>query len=153
LLGLGLSTVSWSLLIAFAIWVFVLAWRGRARPDWGRNLFNALQLGIALFSVFVMISLVSAIPAGLLATPDMHITGAGSHGNELRWFQDQVESGLPEASVLSLPLWVYKGVILAWALWLSFALMRWLPWAWRSWSAGGIWHGRVVSGGGADGAR
>ncbi len=153
LLGLGLSTVSWSLLIAFAIWVFVLAWRGRARPDWGRNLFNALQLGIALFSVFVMISLVSAIPAGLLATPDMHITGAGSHGNELRWFQDQVESGLPEASVLSVPLWVYKGVILAWALWLSFALMRWLPWAWRSWSAGGIWHGRVVSGGGADGAR
>ncbi len=147
LLGLGLSTVSWSLLIAFAIWVFVLAWRGRARPDWGRNRFNALQLGIALLSVFVMISLVAAIPAGLLATPDMHITGAGSHGNELRWFQDRVESALPDASVLSLPLWVYKGVILAWALWLSFALMRWLPWAWRGWSEGGSWQGRIATGG------
>ncbi len=151
LLGLGLSTVSWSLLVVFALWVFVLAWRGRARPDWGRNLFNALQLGIALLSVFVMISLVSAIPTGLLAAPDMHVTGAGSYGNELHWFQDRVESALPGASVLSLPLWVYKAVILAWALWLSFALMRWLPWAWRSWSEGGTWQGRIAAAG-PDGA-
>jgi hypothetical protein len=33
--------------------------------------------------------------------------------------------------------------MLAWALWLSFALLRWLPWAWRSFSNDGFWRGRV----------
>jgi hypothetical protein len=31
--------------------------------------------------------------------------------------------------------------MLAWALWLSFALLRWLPWGWRAFSASGIWRG------------
>jgi hypothetical protein len=31
----------------------------------------------------------------------------------------------------SLPLWVYKLLILAWALWLSLALIRWVPWTWQ----------------------
>ncbi len=153
LLGVGLSTVSWGLMITFAIWVFVIAWRGRARPDWNRQYFNLLQLALAVFSVFVVFGLVTAIPAGLLATPDMHITGVGSYGNELRWFQDRVGGTVPDVSVFSLPLWVYKGVILAWALWLSFALIRWLPWAWRCWSEGGHWQGALVAGRGPGSAK
>ncbi|MGW8367290.1 MAG: hypothetical protein ACWGPN_01265 [Gammaproteobacteria bacterium] len=83
----------------------------------------------------------------------MHITGVGSYGNELRWFQDRVGGTVPDVSVFSLPLWVYKGVILAWALWLSFALIRWLPWAWRCWSEGGHWQGALVSGRGPGSAK
>jgi len=44
------------------------------------------------------------------------------------------------ASVFSAPLWIYKALILAWALWLSFALLRWLPWVWQSFSSQGYWR-------------
>ncbi len=30
--------------------------------------------------------------------------------------------------------------MLAWALWLALAMIRWLPWAWTSFSAGGLWR-------------
>ena len=36
---------------------------------------------------------------------------------------------LPAATALSLPLWVYQGAILLWALWLANALIGWLRWA------------------------
>ena len=37
-------------------------------------------------------------------------------------------------------MWIYKMLILAWALWLSFALVRWLPWAWKCFSSDGLWR-------------
>ena len=40
-------------------------------------------------------------------------------------------------------MWAYKALILAWALWLSFALMRWLPWVWRSFAEGGLWQAKA----------
>ena len=39
----------------------------------------------------------------------------------------------------SLPVWIYKVLILAWALWLSLALVRWLPWVWGRFAARGLW--------------
>jgi hypothetical protein len=42
-------------------------------------------------------------------------------------------------------LWFYRGAMLAWALWLSFALLRWLPWAWRAYNTGGLWRGKVAA--------
>jgi hypothetical protein len=29
--------------------------------------------------------------------------------------------------------------MLVWALWLAFALLKWLQWGWQSFSAGGYW--------------
>jgi hypothetical protein len=43
----------------------------------------------------------------------------------LTWFIDQAAEQFPTPSVLSISLWWYKIAILAWALWLSFALTRW----------------------------
>jgi hypothetical protein len=143
LLGLGLSTVSWGLLALLAVWAYVVAWRGRGRPDWTSTKFNLLQVGIAVFTIYVIAGVVEAIPRGLLGTPDMHVTGLGSSAYRLNWFQDGTDGALSGAGVFSLPLWAYKGVILAWALWLSFALVRWLPWAWRCWTTGGHWEGRI----------
>jgi hypothetical protein len=40
------------------------------------------------------------------------------------------------------PLWVYRFLILAWALWLAFALLRWLRWGWDSFTTGGLWKPR-----------
>jgi hypothetical protein len=41
--------------------------------------------------------------------------------------------------VLSVPIGVYRFLMLAWALWLAIALLKWLPWGWECFSSGGIW--------------
>jgi hypothetical protein len=104
--------------------------------------FNALQVLLALGAVAAMLTIVISVPFGLLGQPDMHVTGNGSFGNSLQWFADRSDGPIPPASVISAPLWLYKVLILAWSLWLSFALLRWLPWAWHQFSADGLWRAR-----------
>ncbi|HZF26772.1 MAG TPA: hypothetical protein VEZ88_10970 [Steroidobacteraceae bacterium] len=141
LLGLGLSTFSWSVLLLFAVWIFAMQWRSRWSGTPNRLLFNWSQVGLGLLSAIALFSLVSAIPYGLLSTPDMRIRGAGSGGNLFSWFLDQSAGVLPQPGVISVSLWWYKLAMLAWALWLSFALLRWLPWGWRAFNASGLWRG------------
>jgi hypothetical protein len=49
---------------------------------------------------------------------------------------------LPQAWVLSLPLLVYRVLMLLWALWLAFSLLKWLNWAWTCYSTNGVWRDR-----------
>jgi hypothetical protein len=99
-------------------------------------------LFVAAITITALATLVVTVPAGLLGTPDMHIAGNGSWGNSLQWFADRSDSLLPAAAVMSLPMWVYKLLVLAWALWLSFALLRWLPWVWSCFVSQGLWRSR-----------
>ena len=46
---------------------------------------------------------------------------------------------LPQASVISAPLLVYRLAMLLWALWLAAALVRWMRWAWDCFMDGGAW--------------
>ena len=50
---------------------------------------------------------------------------------------------LATAWVLSVPLLVYRLLMLLWSLWLAFALLRWLKWGWQAYSTHGLW--RTVS--------
>jgi hypothetical protein len=140
LLGLGLSTFSWSVLLLFAAWMFVLRWRSSWQGSVSRGQFNTIQVFIGILSVITLISLVSAIPFGLLASPDMRVRGFDSYGQSFGWFVDQASGALPQPGVISVSLWWYKLAMLAWALWLSFALLRWLPWAWNAFRANGWWR-------------
>ncbi|MBS0583016.1 MAG: hypothetical protein JSS42_07935, partial [Proteobacteria bacterium] len=88
------------------------------------------------------VALVSTIQLGLLGAPDMHIAGNGSDAAQLRWFADRSADALPQASAYSLPVWVYKVLMLAWALWLANALIAWLREAWLAWTRGGYWQSR-----------
>ena len=96
----------------------------------------------ALFTVIALLAIVVSLPSGLLGSPDMHVTGNGSYGNALTWFADRSDSVLPVAAAWSVPIWIYKVLILIWALWLSFALLRWLPWVWQCFAKDGFWHSR-----------
>ena len=140
LLGVGFSTFSW---LAFAVVVLWLLVHG-ARRKWGgelsRRLYNTTQVGFGLLTLAAFAAILAGIPHGLLGAPDMSVRGYDSGGRELTWFADRTDGALPEASVWSLPMWVYKALILAWALWLSFALLRWLPWVWSCFSEGGLWR-------------
>jgi hypothetical protein len=146
LLGLGFSTFSWALLLLVALWFFALRWRGsmaEVPADQPRK-FNAIQIALGALTVVAIGALVSGIPQALLGNPDMHIVGEGSATTSLGWFTDHSADPLPQARVLSVNIWWYKGVMLAWALWIVFAFMRWLPWAWENFSRGGIWRGKVA---------
>ncbi|HSD73477.1 MAG TPA: hypothetical protein VLB75_01830 [Steroidobacteraceae bacterium] len=143
LLGLGLSTFSWAALYIFAVWMFVMRWRSAWEANVSARRFNWLQVGLVILSVIALVSLVSAIPYGLLASPDMRIEGPYNHAYSFNWFIDQTAGELPQPGVINVSLWWYKLAMLAWALWLSFALLRWLPWAWRALTANGLWRGSL----------
>jgi hypothetical protein len=139
LLGLGLSTFSWGVLGLFAVFIALFQWRSRHPAVSERRRFNLLQLVSALLAVAAILAVVAAVPQGLLAQPDMRIEPAGSAG-ELNWFIDQTTGHFPAPGVLSISLWWYKLAMLAWALWLSFALTRWTRWAWQVFMRDGLWR-------------
>ena len=139
LLGLGFSTFNWPVFGLVAAWLLAFGIRERWQSSLTGTWFNAMQVVSGALTVFALLAIVVALPQGLLGTPDMHVAGQNSWGNVLGWFADSSETLLPVASVFTLPLWTYKLLILAWALWLSFALLRWLPWVWRCFSSEGLW--------------
>lgn len=143
LLGLGFSTFSWLVLGVVAAWMLACGAREKLSADsldWWR--FNLVQVVIGGLTVIALLSILAALPQGLLGTPDMHVTGHKSWGTTLGWFADRSESLLPVATAYTVPMWIYKVLILAWALWLSFALVRWLPWVWKCFSSDGFWRSR-----------
>jgi hypothetical protein len=142
LLGLGLSTFSWWVLIVFVAWLFVLDRRPQLRLE-KRWQFNTAQILLAVFSVAALGILVSAIPNGLLGHPDMGVINGSD--DTLPWFMDRTAAQLPQPLVFSVSIWFYKLAMLLWALWLSFALLRWLPWAWRQFAGEGVWRVRTAA--------
>jgi hypothetical protein len=140
LLGLGFSTFSWIAFATVVVWLLVSGARHRWRPGQTIRFFNLMQVGFVLLTIIALSAIVTSLPAGLLGRPDMHIDGFRSFGYSLRWFADRTDSILPQASVITAPLWLYKVLILAWALWLSFALIRWLPWVWHAFAQDGLWR-------------
>jgi hypothetical protein len=129
-------------LLLFAVWVFALEWRRSWSAQVAPWAFDAVQAGLALLTVAALGSLVAAIPNGLLGTPDMRIDGFESQADSLVWFHDHIREVLPQPAVVSVSIWFYKAAMLAWALWLSFALVRWVRWAWDAFSAQRLWYGR-----------
>jgi hypothetical protein len=130
-------------LAVVVVWLLACGIREKWQPDvnWWR--FNLIQVGVGGLTVIALLFVITSLPQGLLGAPDMHVTGYGSDGNVLRWFADRSDQALPVASVVTLPLWIYKALILAWALWLSLALLSWLPWVWRCFSSQGYWRSRL----------
>lgn len=143
LLGVGLSTLSWFVFAMVALWLFAMRWRESWAGTASRWRFNAVQLLLVAFTVFAMGGLLfSGIRDGLLATPDMGITGAGSYSGQFAWFVDRAASALPVPSVVSVPMWVFRALVFAWAIWTALAVVRWLRWAWHAWRQGGVWRSK-----------
>ena len=141
LLGIGLSTLSWFVLAIVAFWLFAVDWRERWPAAVARWRFNTVQVLLALFTVIAVAALVFwGIRESLLASPDMGVRGPGSYAGSFTWFADRTVSALPRPTILSVPMWVYRGLMFAWALWLVVALLRWLRRAWRAWKTNGLWR-------------
>jgi len=140
LLSLGLTQVPVGVAMLIAGWLLVLGWRresGAAARPLG---FNTMQIVLALWTLAALSGLFWSIEQGLLGLPEMRIAGNGSTSRELQWYLDRTGEALPRPWAFSLPLLVYRLAMLAWALWLAMALLRWLRWGWGAFNEGGLWR-------------
>jgi len=140
LLCLGLTQASLLIAVPVVAWFLVLGYRKKIVEKLPDSTCNLLQVVLVVLSVFAFSCLLRGIEHGLLGYPNMQISGNGSGDYTLHWYQDLSGENLPRAWVLSVPLTVYRVTILLWALWMSFAFIQWLRWAWECFSAGGLWR-------------
>lgn len=139
LLGIGFSTVSWWSLVIFVAVLAAFAARARWPRERRFALFNLMQLALVAAALIAASVLLVALNGGLLGYPDLHVTGHGSTATNLRWFADQTDGRLPDASAWVLPMWMYRAVMLAWAFWMAWFLIRIGRFVFESWTAGGAW--------------
>ena len=140
LLGVGLSQVWVLAALVVVAWFVLLRYRSTLGAHTSNWIFNTIQVVIVVVTLMTIGVLFGAVQAGLLGYPSMQITGNGSSGWHYIWYQDRVDGVYPQGSVISVPLLYYRIAMLAWALWLAFALLKWLRWAWQSFSTGGLWR-------------
>lgn len=147
LLGLGLAPLPVPLFLLVVGWLVAMAWRRRygihghdgAGTLWPPVGHNFMQIALFGWGLAALGTLYGAIHSNLLLELDMQVQGANSSEHCLNWLADRTEAALPGAGVYTLPLWVWRGLMLLWALWLVSALLRWLPWAWQGLMAGKGW--------------
>ncbi|MFA5985447.1 MAG: hypothetical protein WC782_15625 [Methylococcaceae bacterium] len=138
LLLVGLSQITLPTAFIVIAWLILLGWRGSHTLS--KDIyFNALQVLLALLTLMSLGFLFSAVEQGLLGSPQMQIDGNQSTHNNLNWYQDRSGSILPSATVISVPLMVYRLLMLAWSLWLAAALLNWLKWGWACFASDSLW--------------
>ena len=140
LLALGLTQVHVAAAMLVVVWLFLLAWRGKQDPEQVRYWqFNLLQVALGILTVVVLGIFIVVVGEGLLGNPDMFIVGNNSSRTYLNWFQPRAGLELPEPYIVSISVWFFRLLMLVWALWLAWALLRWLQTGWSAFSHGGCW--------------
>lgn len=107
--------------------------------------FNLLQIVLVLLGLMAAGALFEALRTGLLGQPGMMVAGNASSDALLRWYADRIDGLTPEAWLLSVPLWVWRGLMLLWALWLATSVLGWAKWVWQAWSTDGVWKKGALS--------
>ncbi len=142
LLGIGLSQVEPWLAILVVLWLFALGLRRRLGAEASRWGFNLAQIGLVLLSITALLALLAAVQQGLLGSPEMQVAGNGSNAGSLRWYLDRQAAEPASITVISAPIWVYRALMLAWALWLAWRLLGWLRWGWQGFAEPELWRQR-----------
>ncbi|MFA7553213.1 MAG: hypothetical protein WCY88_03105 [Spongiibacteraceae bacterium] len=146
LLGIGLSTVNNYGVLVVALFFFLLAARKQfIDPEaMSRFMFNALQVFIIGWGLLTAINIISAIPLGLLSSPEMQVVGNGSYSHLFNFYQDIVANDdFPVATVISLPLLAYRIIMLLWSLWLATKLIQWASWGWQCFVEKSSWKAKI----------
>jgi hypothetical protein len=139
LLGVGVSTTTIFAMIPIVVWIFAFRLKelyGEKVEGWRRN---TMQIALVLLTLVAALTLIGIVSAGLLGTPDMMIAGNHSYAYHLNWYSDTIPATLPDPTVFSVSLWYYKALMLLWAIWISFSVIKWLKWAWGIFSSGAMW--------------
>lgn len=144
-LGVGLSLNHWGILAIIAVWFAAISASQYRDKYMSINVYNFSQLGLYGLSMIAILSLLAVVPMGLLSTPNMGIEGNYSYHNHLQWFADKSTGFLSNVSVISVPTIYYKAIMLLWVIWLSFAFLNWIKWAWSILGQQGYWRTQLSS--------
>lgn len=139
LLSLGMSQLPMLAIVMVVIWFVAMSWR-EATPElswWSFDLRQLVLVGLTLGMVGI---LYGAVHVNLLVDVDMQVRGYNSSQSLLRWYTDRIDGATPSAGIISVPLLVWRGLMLVWALWMVSTLLRWIPWGWRRFGAQGFWR-------------
>ena len=140
LLGVGLTQASVVSLFIVVGWLLALDYRHKMPHNMPAQRFNIMQIGYVILTGLALFVLVLSVQRGLLGLPKMMVVGNHSTAYQMNWYQDR---GLPDSAqawVFSLSIMIYRLLMLAWALWLALALVKWLKWAWICFTTHGIWQ-------------
>ena len=140
LLGLGLLQLGLPEALLLPVALLALGKRSQQSEPGRAWLYDLGQLALVALLIVAAVTLVAAVEKGLLQTPEMQVMGNGSSPNQLNWYLDRVGGGLPRPAVLSLPMFAYRAAMLAWALWLALACVRWARWIWATFKQHGLWR-------------
>jgi hypothetical protein len=140
LLGLGLLQLGALQIVVVPACLLALGWRAKWSKPPRASLYDASQVVLLLLFAAALAALYSAVEGGLLRLPDMQVAGNNSTAELLTWYQDRAGAVLPRAWIVSLPIWVYRGAMLAWSVWLVFSAVRWSPWLWARCKEHGLWQ-------------
>lgn len=141
LLGLGLTQAPFIVSAVIVGWFILLGLRRRYGDRFASNRwFNVGQVILLLWTITAVAGLFSAVQQGLLGYPEMQVSGNGSNSVDLNWYQDRTAPTLPTAWLVSMPLLAYRLLMLLWALWLAYALLKWVRWGWDCFSDHGFWR-------------
>ncbi len=141
LLALGLTQAPLATAAIVAGWFIALGARRRYSESYASSRwFNFAQVLLVLWTLAAAVSLFWAVQTGLLGYPQMQVAGNGSDAWNLHWYQDRTQPSLPTAWTVSVPLLLYRLLMLAWALWLAYSMLRWVRWAWDCYSDHGYWR-------------
>lgn len=145
LLSLGLTQVSWAMAAMVIGWFFVFCYRAKSAQNLSKAwIANLRQLCLAAYTIAFFVALFDIVHGGLLGQPEMQVAGNNSNYANLNWYLDRIGLEVQSVWVLSLPILVYRGLMLLWALWLAWSLIGWLKWAWSAFSQGGLWQRKAV---------
>jgi hypothetical protein len=140
LLGVGLTQAPIAAAAVVVLWLLALGWRAQRGTAVPGRWFDLVQLTLVALSGAALIALLVSINRGLLGSPEMQIAGNGSTAHLLRWYQDRATATPAQAWLFSVPVLVYRLAMLAWALWLAQALLRWMRWGWQCFTSGELWR-------------
>lgn len=129
--------------------IFIVAWFVAMQKRQALSVHHGVQIGLIVLTVCFVVSLFTSISQGLLELPTMQIKqplvdlflpyAITSNDYVLRWYQDVSGDQFPFAWIISVPLMIYRVLMLLWALWLAFSFVKWIRWGWNCFSTRGYW--------------
>ena len=152
LLAIGLTLATPMAIIIVVLWFVAMNKRKEISTTLSISAFQWIQVGLVLLTLAFIVSLFTSISDGLLGSPRMQLTGplinivqssfSDPQNYQLQWYQDLSKGNLAQPWVISLPMYVYRILMLLWALWLAFSLVKWLRWGWECFATQGYWKER-----------
>lgn len=125
-LGYAFGTVSWFAFGFIAMWLFYIGWK-KQQPMDNKSFKNiSLQWFTLFFSITAIMVFIGSVAFGLFSYPQMGIAGMRSSASNLNWFIDSYQNSIPNITIISVPIWWYKALMLIWSIWVSFSLLNWL---------------------------